>query len=232
MSNLSLLEYIRIKLHLVPRRERARLLRGLRPRLSPQALVAAKGWLLSVLAVAAAFGYYGMLQRRVAGLVAEQLLAPQPPSLVVASSSAPAPRLPGIPSGSRKRRELRERLFTPEANERIQSLHDRLQDRYGDGIYRAELKPRAVGLAMSRYVGELLRGRTTLTPRDWARRRMTPEALDRIVAEAESAARPFSQMAIGDLQGDGPTSTFQVEGRVEMGQARVAPSMSETSPDE
>ncbi len=42
----------------------------------------------------------------------------------------------------------------------------------------------------------------------------------------------FVALAHGDLNGDGVTSTFQLNGAVDMGQARTAPTMDEISPEE
>ncbi len=122
-------------------------------------------------------------------------------------------------SGHEARRRFVESRFTPEARAAIQRIHDRLQLGYGDGAYRYEFKPRVAQATMQGYLEEVLAG-SLKTPGQYLRE-MSPEDIERL-----------STMAIGDLNGDGVTSSFQLQGQPDWGQARTAPAMSETDPDE
>ncbi len=142
----------------------------------------------------------------------------------------------------------------------IQHIHDYWHTRYSDEIYRTVFKEGLVGVLLEDYLDWVWTNPTKfMLPDAWVRE-LPPEKLWRFSDTVErrwqdegwrtlrfsmdnpqyyryryvpssGGQAPFTA-AWGDLNGDGVTSTFQLQGQVMPGQARTAPAMSESNPEE
>ncbi|GEM_PF-6907742 len=88
-----------------------------------------------------------------------------------------------VSEASRWRAELVSRLLQPEEVATVQGEHDRWQDRYGDEVYRTQLKPQAIRIAFWEYVETHVNGGVA-SPVDWTKS-LDAEHLRTITRRAE-----------------------------------------------
>ncbi len=82
------------------------------------------------------------------------------------------------------------RTLRPEEVKALQKKHDAWQEEHGDKVYREELKPEAVRIALWEYVQTNLKGQVT-APTDFARA-LDEERLRNITRRAERSVKPRS----------------------------------------
>ena len=208
MTYVSLWEWLLLRLGLMPAGRAQALLRGRQPALHPQSALLLKG--LSAAAVV-----IGIVGAYTASLIGSGLLDRR--GLWESGAAARARWKAsggGAAAGHEARRRFVESTFSPEARRAIQRVHDRLQLRYGDDVYRNAFKPAVAREAFGAFLSGLASGR--FASPDQYLRELTPEDIARL-----------STMALGDLDGDldGAPSPFQRVGEVDQTLPRPAPSV-------
>lgn len=112
-----------------------------------------------------------------------------------------------------------------------QEIHDYWHTEYSDDIYRRVFKAALPETLLRRYVGHLVRGEGFVLLDTWVRN-LPPEALWDVSNEIERGWRGPQDPAWRDLHGDEQVSDFRMDGEPDRGQARPAPTISETNPEE
>ena len=211
MAQLSMLQFLKAKLGLLSKAQKDALLQGGRATLSPHSSTLATGTLLCTLALGGGLFYQVKLSRefdRATGAARD--------SQTLGSGSGNAADggehweilsvqkvdASGVPvrharTGSQERAELLDAFLSPEARKELQKKHDQWQEKYGDKVYRTQLKPRAVRLAVQAYVNRLVSPgipkpylndfskSLPIQPMDFSHE-LTSQDIDRFVSAAES----------------------------------------------
>lgn len=169
MAHVSLWNWLLLRLGLMPAGRSRELLRGQRPVLHPRSAVFLKG--VSVAAVIVCI--VGLYTASLAGS-----------GLLNSRGLWDTGKVPGggLPAGHEKRRQFVTSRFSPATRQAIQRIHDRLQLRHGDDVYRNAFKPAAAGAALGDYLGGIGSGQLR-TPGGYLRG-LGPDDIERLSALA------------------------------------------------